>query len=71
MCVRAMLVGLTRAQGLFVWAYGTAPGWAFGFAVALLSGRPSSGGVSLALGAALVAYREYSCLLYTSDAADE
>ena len=35
-------------------------GATFGFAVALLSGRPSYGGESYALGAALVAYCEYS-----------
>ena len=35
-------------------------GAAFGFAVARLSGRPSFSGVLYALGAALVAYCEYS-----------
>ena len=39
-------------------------GAAFGFAVARLSGRPSFGGVLCALGAALVAYCEYSALAH-------
>ena len=39
-------------------------GATFGFAVALLSGRPSFSGVLCALGAALVAYCEYSALAH-------
>ena len=39
-------------------------GATFGFAVALLSGRPSFSGVLYALGAALVVYCEYSALAH-------
>ena len=55
-CVCVQGVAIMEGHGIRV----SRSGATFGFAVALLSGRPSFSGVLYALGAALVAYCEYS-----------